>query len=896
MAKRRKSIDNLSPTDINADGHPEDEGVLSPGPGKESFKIAQYWKSQDNSYEAATRKWVKRGNTVVKRFRDERNKADEEGTRRMNLLWANYKVMKPAIYSRCPDPVVDRKFLDRDPVGRLSAQILERTLRNELKPSGYHDAISRAVDDRLLPGKGVVWCRYVPEIGKGVSIPAPTQNGAEDPLVKIGEEFHDKDLTDETDEETQLDESGSEVLSEKVEVDYVDWHDFAYYPVKARTWREVQAIRKRVHISKKEAIERFGEKIGKALKPDTDSDTSGNNRQGTSDTAVFQDINERNITIFEIWNKSDKKAYWVSPGYDYLCDVEDDPLELVGFFPIPPPLMSTKTNDTLVPVPDYYEWQDQAIQIDELTQRIAMLSKACKVAGVYNAANTAVSRILEESVENQLIPVDQWAIFDEAGGLKGVVDFLPLDTIQSAIETLQGVRQQCMIDLDQITGLSDIVRGTSDSRETLGGIRLKNNNAGTRLSESQEDIAQFARDTLEIVAEIACKHFSDETLIESSGILYEDALQPDTVMRELMEPEVGAGGMPKPKQLTGPQQGPTQGLLPSPTQMPPQAPTGGSVPGAPSVAPAQAGGGQAPTQQAPGANVIPFPGAAGQVPAQPPPDPQTLIMMKVMRAIELLRGDIKRGYRIDIETDSTIFGDKEQDKANVNEFLTALGGYMKQLEGAAQFPESLPLFAKALQWGIRRYRTGRDLEAEVDAFCEAVRKKAKEMIANPQPSPEQQKADAEIKQSQMEADIQNQNDQRDAQRQAENDQREMAMQQEKNQMEVNKSKLDFQIAQEDSANKREIMNMEMTMMREKHNLELAKIRAEMIQTQQEHQIKEKEVKIDKEKATHEMNMHKEETKLEKQDLGLDKQKLTHKKKEHTHKVKVQAQQQKKKAS
>src|SRR6185369_5284366 len=174
----------------------------------------------------------------------------------------------------------------------------------------------------------------------------------------------------------------------------------------------------------------FGKEIGSKLRPDTEPKVMGHNeRQTYADSSVFEDINERNIVIYEIWNKSDKRVYWISTGYEYLCKVVDDPLELTTFFPVPPPLMSTSTNDTIIPVPDYLEWQDQAIQIDELTQRIAMLTKACKVAGVYAANNTAIGRIFNESIENELIPVDQWAMFADAGGLKGVIDVIPLDTI-----------------------------------------------------------------------------------------------------------------------------------------------------------------------------------------------------------------------------------------------------------------------------------------------------------------------------------------------------------------------------------------------------------------------------------------------------------------------------------
>ena len=78
--------------------------------------------------------------------------------------------------------------------------------------------------------------------------------------------------------------------------------------------------------------------------------------------------------VYEIWNKDDGKVYWVADGYPHLCDVQEDPLKLENFFPTPRPLYANATNDTLIPVPDYYQYQDQAAQIDELTQRIALLT------------------------------------------------------------------------------------------------------------------------------------------------------------------------------------------------------------------------------------------------------------------------------------------------------------------------------------------------------------------------------------------------------------------------------------------------------------------------------------------------------------------------------------------
>lgn len=799
---------------------------------QESYRLAAFWKSQIEAFNQAMRKFNKRANTVVKRYRDERNRVEESGNRRMNYLWANTQVMLPAIYSTCPVPVVDRKFLDRDPIGRLSSQILERSLKNEIEFNNFHQAVGQSVLDRLLAGRGVLWCRYVPEFGEGESLPGYTPNGVEDPLMDIGEDVGDKSLTEETDEEEQLEESQETVISEKTEVDYIDWRDFLYFPVKARTWNEVQAVAKRVHISRKEAKEFFGDKIGSKLRPDTTPMSKGgtNPELDYSETSAFNDVNERLIIVYEIWNKSDRKVYWISTGYEFLCKTEDDPLKLTTFFPVPQPLFSTSTNDTLVPVPDYMEWQDQAIQIDELTERLAMLAKACKVVGVYSAKETSLKRIFDEGCENEMLPVDQWAMFAESGGLKGVIDFVPLEQIQSCIETLQKVRQQVQIDLDQVTGLSDVIRGTSDSRETLGGLRLKNNNAGTRLSKSQAEVARFARDTVRILAEIMCKHFSDEALIEASGILFEDALQPDTVMRE-WEAE------------NGQQQGP---------QSPPQPPQAGpGVPGVPLPPPHQTPmpGQPMPPMQLPGMakppgqmgpmgpqqnNVIPFPGATQQpqlpnfMPSVTPtrPDPQALIMMKVGKALDLLRKDIKRGYRIEIETDSTIFGDKAQDREDATQFIGAMGAFIKQFsESAAAEPELMPLMGKAFQWGVRKWRVGRDLESQVDAFVDTMTKKAKQLADNPKPSPEEQKTQAEVAKIKMQGDLQAQNDQRDAAKQQAEDQRQAQLDQAKDQREKEKMQMEAQIEQMRMQMEKEKMQMEMQIAREKHQMELQKLHA-----------------------------------------------------------------------
>ena len=809
MAKSKVSEKELEDDNDERD---DSSSSLKPGPGVYSRQMNEFWLEQISQYDQRREGYVMRGNEVIKRFRDDRSKAQDD-LKRMNMLWAYIKIMMPALYSKAPTPIVDRKFLDKDPVARLSSMIAERALRNEITFNGFHESMKAAVLDHLLPGQGIVWVRYESEHDLSVSIPAASQTSMVDDLDKIeSEEGAPAGLAEREDDEKtdKLEETGEQLIAESIPVDYISWKDVYTLPVNARNWPEVQAVAKRICLSRKEAIKRFGEEIGEALIPDTQVGTTENDRQSgaSSNVNIFHEANERNITVFEIWNKSDRRVYWCSRGYEYLCDVRDDPLELSQFFPCPRILLATTTNDTLEPVPDYFEWQDQATMIDELTMRIAMLTKACKVAGTYDGSNNALKRLLLEGVENELIPVDNWLIYAEKGGVPGSVSFLPIKEIQSVIDTLIKVRQTAMQDLDTVTGVNDIMRGTSDSRETLGGIRLKNNNTGTRLSERQKEVARFCVDTVRIIAEVMCKHFSTDTLVEVSGITQEDELSDEQIKAELMM----SGEWQKQMQQFMLR---IQQQIQPPTQLQTQ--------------PLQTQG-----------NVVPFNPSAQQQPPQMAPRPSippeaikvieehiidAARKQKINRAIDLLRSDIPRKYRIDIEVDSTIFADAEKERQDASEFVGSFTKFLQSSEQIVQgMPEAAEIMGKMLQFAVRKYRTGRDLESAIETFIDKITKKAQQMIQNPKPTGEDAKVESEkikqkgeLQKQQLEGQQQQQDNAMHQQTVKLEAQRDMAQ----DQMEAHYREKEFQLKMAELDRKAQMDQM-------KHQIEMEALQAKVV--------------------------------------------------------------------
>jgi hypothetical protein len=770
--------------------------LAGPDGGDESRRLAKFWLDQINYVKdnSQHKHWVKRGETIVKRYRDERNRTDEEGQRRYNALWSNIEILKPALYGKTPLPIAERRFKDPDPAGRTAAQILERALRNEIEICGFHDALNAAVTDYLLPGRGTVWVRYEPEIEEGVSLPPESQTDMRDTqgelpgrhtppteqetqtttpggrtrprLInheEVKQEVDDDQPEEQTPEEEKLEATGDRVIRESTPVDFVEWCDFFTFPVRARNWTEVTGIGKRVYMSRDQMKRRFGSVVGKGIP--LEKDTRGDRVQNT----MLQSADEDKGQVYEIWSKTDKCLYWVAMGYDHLCDRKEDPLQLEFFYPTPRPLYANPSNNTLIPVPDFIQYQDQAIQVDELTQRIAMLTKACKMCGVYNAAAKDIQRLFNESIENELIPVDDWAAFAEKGGVEGNWSLMPVQVIKDVINELMMVKQKQIEEMDRLTGINDILRGTSDARETLGGVRLKSNNTGTRLTHRQNEVARFARDTVRIMADIMAQHFSPQSLIEASGALYEEGLCKDDMpsLSALNQPPAAPGQGP----LTPPSQAPATSMgqsAPGGARSPSSAAPPGVIPGPPpgsNVVPLRP---QMPGAPPPGGQGMPGmpPGGPQMAPGAgmpPPMDPELqrklCALQAISKAIDLIRDERLRGFRVDIEVDSTIFADAAQEKQDRTEFMTSVTGFLVQaLPLGAQLPPLVPLLGKLLTFGVRGYRVGRDLEMAIEEFAEKAEAFAQEAAqkAASQPDPiqakmqiEGKKADAQIQAIQM---------------------------------------------------------------------------------------------------------------------------------------------------
>ena len=648
-----------------------------------------------SSYERDFKKWETRSEKILKRYRDDDRTADRTDNEvRFNILWSNVQTLVPATYSKTPQAAVSRRFKDNDPVGRVSSLILERSLDYEIQNyPDFRSTMKACVYDRFLGGRGTAWARYEPHI-KAVQEQLP-QDGAE--------------ITED------VDEPGEELDYECAPVDYVHWKDFGH--AFARTWEEVPIVWRKVYMQMPAKEERFPKKAEKIPKDSRPTDDRYPNQKSPED-------GDEGSWVYELWDKEEKKAFWFHKKMKDVLDERDDPLGLQDFFPCPKPLYATLTNESLVPVPDFSLYQDQARSLDTLADRIYGLINMLQVKGVYDASqDKSLGRLFTEGRNGVLLPVKNWAAFAEKNGLKGSIDIADLDPIARALKEAYTAFAQVVQFVYQITGIADIVRGVTDPNETLGAQEIKKNFVGLRLGDMKMGVALFASQLIQLKAQIMVSKFSPETLLKFSAA---DQLSPEDqqLIPQAMALLIG------PERMTDPD--------------------------------AQAG-----------------------------PNPM-------------------RSFRIEVEADSLVQIDEQEEKTNRMELMTAFGTFLEKGSQVVMVaPQAAPLIVEVGKYVFQSFKVGKNVEGTFDTLLDQLNQQAKNPVP-PKPDPEMAKVEAQKQADQAKLQMDGQKMQQESQLKVQEQQASMQLERQKHadQMVLEREKLAMEQQREDARFQQECQQQE----------------------------------------------------------------------------------------
>lgn len=629
----------------------EDSGTLETvkDAGSPPQGIVKRWLLELALADKEEKAWRKDAERIEKRYRGDGRAGADNNARsnrnEFNILWSNTETLSPALYNSTPTPDVRRRFRDKDPVGKAAAELLERGLDYAIDAYDFDDIMQDAIHDTLIVGRAVARVRYMPSFKT--------------------ESMQTVDGSDE-------DGSYEALETEQVICELVPWADFRHGP--GKRWRDVSWVAFKSQLTREELIEKFGA-IGKTI--ELEDVELGDEHKDVDDQE--RDVFKR-LPVWEIWDKDKREVVFIAQTYkDKPLKVEPDPMGLDGFFPIPRPMYSIRSTKNLVPIPEYTLYEDQARELDRISARIVKLIAAIKFRGIYDATIGELKDLLGED-ETVFRPAQNVTALIERGGLEKAIWTMPIEMAANVLAALYQSRDQTKQVIYEITGISDILRGSTDPNETATAQGIKNQWGALRLQRRQAEVQRFARDVLRLKAEIIAEKFQPETVLGMANLKFPTHAEKQQAQAQMAMMQVPPPGLAPP--LSGPGQPGAPGL-PSP----------------------------------------PVPGGAPMAPAGGP-DPAMLEMLEkpsVEEVFSFLRDNAHRQFRIDIETDSTIAAIIQQDQKNITELLSGMTAFMQGVAPAVQ-AGALPMgAAKAIMLAaVRRFKMGSEVEDELDKIPEAL--------------------------------------------------------------------------------------------------------------------------------------------------------------------------------
>jgi hypothetical protein len=127
----------------------------------------------------------------------------------------------------------------------------------------------------------------------------------------------------------------------------------------------------------------------------------------------------------------------------------------------------------------------------------------------------------------------------------------------------------------------------------------------------------------------------------------------------------------------------------------------------------------------------------------------------IPQALELLRNEASKNFRIEVTSDSMIYQDEQQEKADRTAFMAAVGQFISMALPTAQAaPEMTPMLLEMLKFGVTAFKAGKQLEGIIDQTADDMKKQYEASKGQPKPpSPEMQKMQMtmQIEQAKMQA-------------------------------------------------------------------------------------------------------------------------------------------------
>ena len=387
------------------------------------------------------------------------------------IYWSSIQVQRSALFAKAPNPEI-RTRIAGDDAAKDIAQILEDVIVYEIDNHDFHNDFKRTILDYLLVDKGVLRVNYnVKNVVQRDPFGNPILDENGQPLLAIGDE--------------------------SVTIDHWSWKRFVYDI--GKDWNECEWIAYKHYMTAQEIEEKYEKKV-KDIELEEFGDDKGK------------------ICIYELWDKKERKIYDLKEGESKPLRVRKDSLKLKGFFDCPRPMISNMRSDKFIPQSEYKQIKRQLLNIDNIERRIDALVANIRDVGFYDAATSELAK-LATAKDGELIPVDNLLqALNNSTTFDKIVAKLPIIQQAQVVEILRNHKKEQKEQIYEITGLSDIIRGSTRASETATAQQIKGQWASVRLQEKQNTINSCLREIMRMYGEIIAEHFTIERLQLITGM------------------------------------------------------------------------------------------------------------------------------------------------------------------------------------------------------------------------------------------------------------------------------------------------------------------------------------------------------------------------------------------
>ena len=591
---------------------------------------AKGWLDKINKAEKAHKSWLEDAKECWKRYTGETKQ-------HFNIFKSNTDILQGALFNVMPKPDIRERFSGRtsqdDKKQNLYlsvATVADRCVQYNNDATESKKSISKMVKDGHITGRGVVYIEY------------------------------------------DYDDLGEAVENQTIPVEHIPYN--LYIEEVCDREKEISWKGHQIPMTKKECAKEFEvkeEDLGTSLKVE---DVDG----------ASKDF----VKVYEIWSEKSKTRIYVSPDYkeDKILREDKDPLGLKKFFPYEKYKTIDNGKNTL-PTPEYNIYKKLNEDLQDMTRRKSKISNNdVKYRPMFDNSAGEDLKNSYSAIEGDAVPVvgnPQVKILDRVGAL-------PTIEAQNIVAFLSVQAQEVVENIWQVTGISDILRGDSDARETATAQKMKGVFGSLRIQPRQEAIQEIIKCIFRKQSEVVCEKFTTEEMQTISCMDLPTAEEKMQIQQR--------GQMTSNPQY---QQAVQQGL-------------------------------------------------AQPVP-QPTPDEMEKLKQPTMdEVVKVLRDDKMRGYTIDIETTATIFDDLETQREQLMQFTTTLFNMMQQTaQFVAASPSVIDLMEQMTLLNVSQFKVSRGY---IDSIKTTFTKIKAEVEAPKEQAPDPAMIKAKLDQSKMQQD------------------------------------------------------------------------------------------------------------------------------------------------